>query len=92
MNARVAQAPVDGCPVADRELDVTRMNCPLPILRTKAEIARMNIGEVLCVKYVRQEYVRELEMFSQQTGNRIVHTAVGSEYCSTWIQKGSSTA
>ena len=87
MDSTVAQASVDGGPVADRELDVTRMNCPLPILKTKAEIARMNVGEILCVRYVRQEYVRELEMFSQQTGNRVVYTAVGSDYCSTWIQK-----
>ena len=74
-------------PAADRELDVTRVNCPLPILKTKAELAHMAAGEVLCVRYVQAEYVRELEMLSRQTGNRVVHTTVEDEQCKAWIQK-----
>jgi len=81
------QAATGTEPNADRELDVTRMNCPLPILKTKAEMAGISSGQVLCVKYVREEYVRELEMFSKQTGNHVVHTAVKTDHCCTWIKK-----
>ena len=87
MNTTAAQQENGPAPEADRDLDVTQMNCPLPILKTKAEFARMDSGEILCVKYTREEYVRELEMFSRQTGNRVVHTEVADGHCLTWIQK-----
>jgi tRNA 2-thiouridine synthesizing protein A len=74
-------------PVAQRHLDVTQMSCPLPILKTKAEFAGMRSGEILCVKYVREEYVRELERFSRQTGSRIVHSRVLDDHWLTWIAK-----
>lgn len=71
----------------DRVLDVRAMNCPLPILRTKAEFARMQSGEVLKVTYQQVEYVRELEMFSKQSGNRVLRTASEDSYHACWIEK-----
>jgi tRNA 2-thiouridine synthesizing protein A len=74
-------------PAFDRSLDVRNMNCPLPILKTKAEFARMQTGEVLKVTYQQQQYVKELEMFSRQTGNQVVHTRAEGDHHSTWIEK-----
>ena len=74
-------------PAFDRSLDVRSMNCPLPILKTKAEFARMQTGEVLKVTYQQQQYVKELEMFSRQTGNQVVHTRAEGDHHSTWIEK-----
>ena len=74
-------------PAFDRSLDVRAMNCPLPILKTKAEFARMQSGEVLKVTYQQQQYVKELEMFSRQTGNQVVHTQAEGDHHSTWIEK-----
>ncbi len=74
-------------PPFDRSLDVRVMNCPLPILKTKAEFARMQPGEVLKVIYRQKEYVRELEMFSRQTGNRVVHTEAVADHHACWIEK-----
>lgn len=74
-------------PVHDRILDVRAMNCPLPILKTKAEFARMQAGQVLKVIYRQVEYVRELEMFSKQTANRVIHTEREGAAHATWIEK-----
>jgi tRNA 2-thiouridine synthesizing protein A len=87
MTANTPLAARDAVPRADRELDVTGVNCPLPILKTKAELAGMAPGEVLCVKYVHAEYERELEMLARQTSNRVVHTTVEGEQCKAWIRK-----
>lgn len=74
-------------PPFDRSLDVRAMNCPLPILKTKAEFARMQPGEVLKVIYQQEQYVKELEMFSRQTGNQVVFSQAESDYHASWIRK-----
>lgn len=74
-------------PSTDRSLDVRTMNCPLPILRTKAEFARMQAGEVLKVIYRQAEYIRELEMFARQTGNRLVCNVSEDDHHAAWIEK-----
>ena len=87
MTSMAEQATRGPAPVAQRHLDVTQLSCPLPILKTKAEFAVMRSGEILCVKYVREEYVRELETFSRQTGNRVVRSQVVDDHWLTWIVK-----
>ena len=74
-------------PTFDRSLDVRALNCPLPILKTKAEFARMQSGQVLKVTYQQAQYVKELEMFSRQTGNRVIHSATEDDHHATWIEK-----
>jgi len=74
-------------PDFDRSLDVRAMNCPLPILRTKAEFARMQAGQVLKVIYRQAEYVRELEMFARQSGNQLVRNAAEDDHHAAWIEK-----
>ena len=74
-------------PPFDRSLDVRTMNCPLPILKTKAEFARMQPGEVLKVIYRQEQYVKELEMFSRQTGNQVVFSQPESDHHASWIRK-----
>jgi tRNA 2-thiouridine synthesizing protein A len=74
-------------PPFDRSLDVRAMNCPLPILKTKAEFARMQPGEVLKVIYQQEQYVKELEMFSRQTGNQVVFSRAESDHHASWIRK-----
>ena len=61
-------------PAFDRVLNVRVTNCPLPILKTKAGFAKMQCGEVLKVIHRQEQYAKELEMFSRQTGKQLVHT------------------
>ena len=74
-------------PPFDRSLDVRAMNCPMPILKTKVEFARMQTGEVLKVIYQQEQYVKELEMFSRQTGNQVVFSQAENDHHASWIRK-----
>lgn len=87
MTAKPSAHQDAAAPAFDRSLDVRSLNCPLPILKTKAEFARMQRGEVLKVVYQQQEYVKELEMFSRQTGNRVVQSLTEGDHYACWIEK-----
>ncbi|MCW8827944.1 MAG: sulfurtransferase TusA family protein [Gammaproteobacteria bacterium] len=55
-------------PRVERELDLSGLNCPLPILKTKAELATMAPGEVLRIIVTNSDSVREIEHYAKQTG------------------------
>lgn len=52
----------------DTEIDLSGLNCPLPILRTKAALATMNPGEMLKIIVTNSDSVRELRIYAKQTG------------------------
>jgi len=56
----------------ESELDVRGLNCPMPILKTKAAFAHLDSGDVLKVVASNIEYIREIHAFSNQMGHRIV--------------------
>ncbi len=56
----------------DRDLDVTGLNCPLPILRTKRELVRMAPGEVLRVRATDPHATIDFLAFTEKTDNRMV--------------------
>ena len=56
----------------DQEIDVKRMNCPLPILRTKKALFQMESGQVLHVLATDPGSVRDFQAFARQTGNRLL--------------------
>ena len=87
MTAETPASPAVDEPPYDRCLDVRTLNCPLPILKTKAEFARMQSGQVLKVVYQQAQYVKELEMFSRQTGNRVIHSVAQDDHHASWIEK-----
>ena len=56
----------------DRELDVTGLHCPLPILRTKKALSEMSSGQVLHVQATDPGAVRDFQAFAKQTGNQLL--------------------
>lgn len=80
--------PANTIPDHQASLDVRAMHCPMPILKTKAELAKLQVGDVLKVSYQQQEYVKELEMLSRQTGNDVIHSAAVDDHHAAWIRKG----
>jgi len=44
------------------QLDLSGLNCPLPVLKTKAALARMQPGDELQVLVTHQDSVREFEV------------------------------
>jgi tRNA 2-thiouridine synthesizing protein A len=59
-------------PRADQEIDARGLNCPLPILRTKKALARLESGQVLAVLTTDPHAGRDFQAFCQQTGNALL--------------------
>ena len=65
----------------DREVDARRLNCPLPILRTKKALNDMLSGQVLKVVATDPASQRDFQAFSRQTGNTLVdQSAANGEF------------
>jgi tRNA 2-thiouridine synthesizing protein A len=56
----------------DKELDARGLNCPLPILKTKKSLADMASGQVLKVISTDSGSVKDMQAFSNQTGNELL--------------------
>jgi tRNA 2-thiouridine synthesizing protein A len=65
----------------DKELDARGLNCPLPILKTKKSLADMASGQILKVVSTDCGSVKDMQAFSNQTGNELLSTTeAGGEY------------
>jgi tRNA 2-thiouridine synthesizing protein A len=56
----------------ERQLDASGLNCPLPILKTKRELAHMASGERLHVIATDPGAVPDFQAFAEQTGHRLL--------------------
>ena len=56
----------------DMELDVRKLSCPLPILRTKKSLSQMNSGQVLKVLVTDPESPKDFVVFCRQTCNELL--------------------
>jgi len=57
---------------ADKELDTSGLNCPLPILKAKKALADMQRGQLLRVTATDPGSMRDFQAFARQTGNELV--------------------
>ncbi len=65
----------------DKELDARGLNCPLPILKTKKSLADMTSGQILRVVSTDCGSLKDMQAFSNQTGNELLSTEeAGGEY------------
>jgi len=67
--------------MADLEIDVSGLKCPLPILRAKKALAQLVSGQTLQVITTDQHAVRDFQAFAQQTGNTLLSQDVAGERC-----------
>ncbi|NYT52466.1 MAG: sulfurtransferase TusA family protein [Candidatus Vesicomyosocius endoextente] len=58
--------------MADETLDASGLNCPLPILKTKKALSKMDIGKILDVISTDAGSVKDIEAFCNQTGNKLM--------------------
>ena len=56
----------------DQEIDVCGLNCPLPILRAKKSLVKMDSGQVLHIISTDPGSVKDFEAFAKQTGNELL--------------------
>ena len=65
----------------DKDLDTRGLNCPLPILRTKKALANLQSGQVLRIVATDPGAVKDFEVFSKQTGHRLLsHGEANGEF------------
>ena len=58
----------------DKEFDASGLSCPLPILKTKKALADMASGQVLKLTATDCGAVKDMQAFSDQTGNPLLST------------------
>ncbi|KZE24930.1 sulfurtransferase TusA family protein [Crenobacter luteus] len=63
----------------DKQLDLSGLNCPLPILRAKKALADMTSGQVLEVIATDPGAPKDFEAFCRQTGNGLVESSTTAE-------------
>ena len=56
----------------DQELDASGLNCPLPILRAKKTLQKMESGQVLRIVATDPGSVKDFDAFARQTGNALL--------------------
>lgn len=56
----------------DEQIDTRGTKCPMPVLKTKKALAKMQTGEVLMVLATDPTSVADLAQFASQTGHKIL--------------------
>lgn len=57
----------------DDRLDARGLNCPLPILKTKVQLNRMEVGQVLYVEATDPHSVVDFEAYCARSGHELLH-------------------
>lgn len=73
--------------MANETLDASGLNCPLPILKTKKALSKMNTGKILEVISTDSGSVKDIEAFCNQTGNKLISTVKDSDKYVFTIEK-----
>ena len=58
--------------IPDRQLDVSGLKCPMPILRTKKALAEMASGEILEIRATDPATKDDFAAFARQTGHTLL--------------------
>lgn len=56
----------------DQELDASGLNCPLPILQAKKQLAKMAGGQTLRIISTDPGSVKDFDSFAKQTGHELL--------------------
>ena len=59
----------------DQQLDARGLNCPLPILKAKKALAKLNPGQILRILATDSGSVKDFEAFARQTGNELLESS-----------------
>ena len=73
----------------DTLLDTKGLNCPMPLLKAKQALNRMNGGQILEVISTDQGSVRDFQVFATQSGNQLLGQIDDGSTYTHWIKKAS---
>ena len=71
----------------DRELDCRKMNCPLPVVKTRKEIENMKKGEVLRLTATDPGSQRDIPAFCNRTGHELLDAREEDRTFTFYIKK-----
>jgi TusA-related sulfurtransferase len=74
--------------VFDVQLDATGMPCPLPLLKAKLELNRMQSGAVLRVAATDAGSQRDFHAFARLAGHTLLHEEINEGVYRYWLRKG----
>ncbi len=69
------------------ELDAKGLNCPLPILRAKKAVGKLESGQVLKIVATDPGSVKDFEAFCNQTGNELLESSENGGEFTFYIKK-----
>lgn len=73
---------------ADAELDVTGLQCPMPLLKAKLALNGLEADQVLRVVATDPGSERDFHVFAEQSRHEIVAFEKDATYFQYWIRKG----
>ncbi|HEY8554647.1 MAG TPA: sulfurtransferase TusA family protein [Burkholderiales bacterium] len=73
--------------MADQELDVRGLSCPLPILKTKKALNSMQSGQTIRVLATDPGSMLDFKAFAAQTGNTLLEASEADGVYTFVIQK-----
>ena len=71
----------------DEKLDARGLTCPLPLLKAKQALNRLDSGRVLEVICTDAGSVRDFEVFAQQSGNELLRQESSDGEYTHWLKK-----
>jgi tRNA 2-thiouridine synthesizing protein A len=71
----------------DHELDLSGLSCPMPLLKTKQALNRLESGKVLRVVATDPASERDFKAFSEQSGILLLQAAREDRNYIYWLQK-----
>ncbi len=74
-------------PPYDKFLDARGLNCPLPVLKAKLELNKMQAGEILCVEATDTHATIDFQAYCARTGHDIIQMEETSELIRCYIRR-----
>lgn len=74
--------------VVDEELDASGLNCPLPLLKAKQALNRMQPGAVLRVLATDAGSIRDFQSYTQQSDHELLEMFTEDEPFTYIIKRG----
>lgn len=74
-------------PLPDQVLDARGLNCPLPILKTKLALQRMENGQILHVMATDPHSVVDFKAYCARTGHELIELIETDEIMEFYIRR-----
>jgi tRNA 2-thiouridine synthesizing protein A len=71
----------------DKELDVRRLACPMPVVKTKKMLVTMSPGQILKVVATDPGAVSDMKAFSEATGHELLSAETSGEEFVFFLKK-----